>query len=85
MLVLDDYDVVRVDELRIAVGTSNFVRSEDKQAFLSSLREDGFTLRRGNGEEVFLKAVNAELSCSIGGTEVLIIQVDGSLDETALM
>lgn len=85
MLELDDYEAIRIDAQRIAVLSSHFTRGEDKGAFLAGLREDGFTLRRSNGEEVPLKAVNAELSYSIGGAEVLIIQIDGSLDEKTLM
>ena len=84
MLVLEKYDVVRVHNNRLAIGTSSFSRGENKDDFLASLQQTGFKLRKENGEEVFLKALGAELTYSIGDAEVLIIEIDSELDEQSL-
>ena len=84
MLVLEDYDLVRIAGNRLLVGSSNFTREEEREAFLESLERDGFKLRRENGKEVTLKALVTDLSYSIGGAEVLMIEIDSSLDESTL-
>ena len=42
MLVLEKYDVVRVHNNRLAIGTSSFSRGENKDDFLASLQQTGF-------------------------------------------
>lgn len=68
----------------MGIGTTSYSREDDREGFLESLRDDGFKLVRKNGEEVFLKAVQAQFSYSIAGSEVLFIEIDGSLDEESL-
>jgi len=84
MLVLEDYDLVRIAGNRLLVGATNYTREEDREAFLESLERDGFKLRRENGDEVTLKALETDISYSIGDVEILMIEIDSSLDESTL-
>lgn len=84
MLVLDDYDVIRVPPDRLAIGTASYSRGDDGNKFLASLQENGFKIRKKNGEEIFLKAIGAQFLYSIADAESLMIEIDGGLDEESL-
>ena len=84
MLVLENYDVMRIHGNRLVVGASAFTREEEQEAFLNGLKQDGFKLRRADGEEITLKALGSELTYSMGGAEMLVVEIDGNLDESTL-
>lgn len=84
LLVLEEYDVTRIHGDRLVVGTSAFTREQDQETFLENLRQEGFKLRRKSGDEVTLKALSSEITYSIGGAEMLIVEIDSNLDESSL-
>ena len=86
MFVLDSYEFFRIPGNRLLVGsTAPFEREEKREKFLARLENEGFKLRRKNGEEIFLKPILADINMSISGQECLLIEIDNSLDEKALL
>jgi len=86
MLVVDEYEFFRTPENNLLLAVVGpFEREDDRESFLEGLYENGFWIRRKDGDKVHLEAVLANLGLSIGGQDTLVIEIDNSLNEEELL